>query len=218
MLKPRICAVLVSQDISKVKEMEKYIDFFEVRIDLIGDGWQKIARTLNRPWIACNRRLSDGGNYPKSEEERVDELFIAAEIGATLIDIELNTTKLNEYVSKLNKSTTCLLSFHDLTGTPPLNILIEIVNRQIKAGADICKLVTTAKTIEDNYKVLQLIQEFPHTKIISFGMGTQGTLSRILAPLAGSYFTYASLKKGQESASGQLTVEELTTIYNMIAR
>ncbi len=68
----------------------------------------------------------------------------------------------------------------------------------------------------DNITVLRLIRDFPDTKIVSFAMGEAGWLSRVMAPLAGGYFTYASLGAGRESAAGQLTVDELKTIYEVI--
>ena len=62
----------------------------------------------------------------------------------------------------------------------------------------------------DNLTVLKLIAEFSSTtKIVSFAMGTEGQFSRILCPLAGGYFTYASVGEGKESAEGQLTVNAL---------
>ena len=48
-------------------------------------------------------------------------------------------------------------------------------------------------------------------------MGQVGQTSRVLSPLAGADFTYASIEKGSESAPGQITVQELTRIYEMVA-
>ena len=93
----------------------------------------------------------------------------------------------------------------------------QIVNQQSKAGADICKVVTTARSFEDNLSVLQLISEFPKTKLVSFAMGPLGVTSRVLCPLVGGDFTYASIEKGKESAPGQITVRDLTKIYEMVS-
>ncbi|GAH59682.1 unnamed protein product, partial [marine sediment metagenome] len=57
MKRPRICAVIVSDDLETIKEIEPLIDLFEVRIDLIGNGWQELVKQLNQPWIACFRVL-----------------------------------------------------------------------------------------------------------------------------------------------------------------
>ena len=104
-----------------------------------------------------------------------------------------------------------------MTGTPALDEMKKIVRRQLKAGADICKVVTTAQEFGDNSTVLQLISEFPGVRLVSFAMGPLGYLSRVLCPLVGGDFTYASIKQGKESAPGQITVSELTKIYQMVS-
>ena len=58
--KPRICAAIVNDDLEAVKGVEPLVDLFEVRIDLIGSGWQELVKHLEKPWIACNRRRSGG--------------------------------------------------------------------------------------------------------------------------------------------------------------
>jgi len=218
MKKPRICAVIVSKDLEAIKGIEQLVDLFEIRIDLIGDGWQELAKQLKKPWIACNRRAEEGGRWRGSETRRIGELVKAIELGADIVDIELGMKDLRKAIKLIRKRAKCLLSFHELEGTPPLDKMKEIVQRQLEAGADICKIVTTARRLEDNIAVLQLIAEFPKVKIISLAMGPLGFASRILCPLIGGYFTYASIEKGKESASGQITVRELRKIYEMVAK
>ena len=121
-----------------------------------------------------------------------------------------------EIIQFTKKRATCLLSFHDIEKTPPIDKLKNIIKRQLAAGADICKLVTTATNAEDNLTVLRLIPEFPQANIIAFAMGQLGLSSRILCPLAGGFLTYASIAKGTESAPGQLSVEELSELYRLV--
>ena len=218
MKRPRICAVIVNNDLEAVNEVKPFVDLFEVRIDLIGDSWQELAKQLKQPWIACNRSTDEGGRWEKSEERRTQELLKAVELGAGIIDIELRTRNLEEVIQMIGKRAKCLLSFHDLEKTPPLDRMEEIVQRQLKAGADICKVITTAQSLEDNLTVLQLITEFPKTRLVSFAMGPLGFASRVLCPLVGGDFTYASIEKGKESASGQITVKDLRKLYEMMAR
>jgi 3-dehydroquinate dehydratase type I len=54
-------------------------------------------------------------------------------------------------------------------------------------------------------------------EIIAFCMGEKGGLSRIAAPLLGSYLSYASLEKGAESAPGQFTAAEMKRILKVLA-
>jgi len=218
MKRPRICAVIVDNDLEAVNEVTPFVDLFEVRIDLIGDGWQELAKQLNQPWIACNRRADEGGRWDEGEDRRIEELVKAIELGADIIDIELRTSNLGEVISMIGKRAKCLLSCHDLEKTPSLDSMREVIQRQLMAGADMCKIVTTAQSLDDNLTVLQLITEFPKTKIVSFAMGPLGFVSRVLCPLVGGDFTYASTKIGKESASGQITVRDLRKLYEMMTR
>ena len=154
------------------------------------------------------------GAAPKS----VEELVKAAKLGANIVDIEMETKNLAAVMPVIKQRAKCLLSFHQLKKTLPLGELNEIVNRQLTAGADICKVVTTAQSFEDNLTVLQLIADFPQTKMVSFAMGPLGLSSRILCPLVGGDFTYASMEKGKESAPGQITASNLRAIYEMMTR
>ncbi len=214
-MRPRICAVIVDNDIDAVHDVESLVDLFEVRMDLIGAGWREVVKQLGKPWIACNRSASEGG---KAGKNRIDELLEASELGADIVDLELRTKGLEEIVPRIKKKSKCLLSYHNLKNTLSLSELGKIVEAQLKAGADICKVVTTAHSFDDNITVLELISRYPGTKIVAFAMGDPGVLSRVLCPLAGGYFTYASIQRGKESAPGQITVARITRLYQMVQK
>ena len=218
MNKPRICAAITEKDIKAIKEIEPMVDLFEVRIDIIGDGWQDIVRQIEKPWIACNRLVEEGGKWQDNEARRIEKLLEAIQLGADIVDIELRTKNLDKIVNTIKKRAKCLISYHDMKKTPSLDEMKGMVKRQLKAGADICKVVWTASTFADNLNVLKLISEYPEQRIVSFVMGTQGTVSRVLCPVIGGDFTYASINKGKESAPGQMTVGELLRIYGMVAK
>ena len=87
MKRPRICAVIVNKDLEEIKGIEPFIELFEVRIDLIGNGWQELVGQLNKPWIACNRSPDEGGKGKGNQARRIEELLKAVELGADLVDI-----------------------------------------------------------------------------------------------------------------------------------
>jgi 3-dehydroquinate dehydratase type I len=214
--RPKICAAITSGAIEAISGVETDADLWEVRIDLIGKGWREVAGQLKKPWIACNRRAEEGGKWRGREPQRIKELLSALEIGASIIDIELGTPGLEKAVGEVKGRAECLVSYHNLKETPPLDRLRQIVINQLAASADICKVVTTARSFKDNLAVLQLITEYPETKIVALAMGAAGQISRVLCPLAGGYFTYASVEEGKESAEGQVTAGELRKIYKML--
>jgi 3-dehydroquinate dehydratase I len=214
--KPRICATIAHDDVGAIKAVGPLVDLFEARIDLIGRGWQEMIRHLDKPWIACNRTSLEGGSWKGSEADRIDELLKALDLGAHVIDIELNTPDIQKIINKIRGNAEILVSLHDFKRTPSLPGMREIIKKQIAIGADICKLVTTARSFDDNLSVSQLISDFPGKRLVAFAMGALGITSRILCPLVGGDFTYASIARGKESAPGQLTVQELTRIYKML--
>jgi 3-dehydroquinate dehydratase I len=216
MNKVKLCASIISTDIVAIKKIEPIVDLFEVRIDLIGDKWTEVARQLKKPWIACNRMVEEGGKWDGNEARRIERLLQAIELGANIIDIEYNAKNVENIIRLIKKRADCLLSFHDFQKTPPLDVLKQIVNKELKAGADICKVVTTAQTFEDNLAVMRLFSEFPDNKMVAFAMGTQGFISRVMAPLIGAYFTYGAVQKGVESAPGQLPVSDMLAVYEMV--
>lgn len=216
MNRPKICAAITNTDLVKIQEAETLVDLFEVRIDLIGDDWEKVVKIIRKPWIATNRTIDEGGRWNGNEARRIERLLRAIDLGAEMVDVEFKTKNLNNIVPLVKKRVKCILSFHDTGKTPPLRELKSIVDGQIKAGADVCKVVTTAVNYHDNLTVLELIRTFHTHKIVSFAMGQSGQTSRVLSPLVGGEFTYASIEEGKESAPGQVTIKQMIETYRIL--
>ena len=140
----------------------------------------------------------------------------AIDLVADYIDVELATDAsfLNNLIRN-KKMTQVILSFHDFRRTPSLTELQKLFIRMIRLGADVIKIVPFAKSWEDNLTVLSLIPfaKERKQKIVAFSMGEQGKISRIVSPLLGAAWTYASLDKNKTSAPGQLTAQELKEIW-----
>jgi len=214
---PDICACITSTaDLDAARAVRSLVAFYEVRIDLIGTEWPRVAACLPHPWIACNRRVDEGGRCNRPEQERQDELLRAVELGATIVDVELVTPGIETLVAGMKGRARVIVSHHDLAHTGNEEELVKLVEREREAGADICKVVTTATRAGDNLVVLNVAMRFAGQSVVSFAMGPLGITSRVLAPLAGGAFTYASLTAGHESAPGQLTVTELHRIYDIL--
>ena len=216
MNKPRICAVVTEVNPAALQEVEPLVDLFEVRIDIVGEAWPAVVKQLAKPWIACNRLSEEGGLWHDSEARRIEKLLQAIELGAPMIDVELRTHNLDNVVAAVKRRARCLISAHDLDRTPPLDELRAIITRQIKAGADICKVVTTARIPEDNVPVLSLVADGWPVPVVAFAMGPLGILSRLLSPLAGADFTYAAIAPDKASAAGQISAAEMRDIYGTI--
>jgi len=214
-----ICAcITAATDLALARAVADRVSLYEVRIDLIGEGWLEVAAELPHPWIACNRLVSQGGKCVCLEDERLAALDRAVASGASWVDIELCSPDAGAVISGMRGRARVIVSHHDLMGTPDEDSLAQIVHHQMSMGADVCKVVTTARRADDVATVLQLARRFAGRGIVTFAMGSLGLASRVLAPLSGAEFTYAALTPGHESAPGQCTVQTLCDIYGALER
>ena len=216
-----ICPVTMTEAFHLIEESEKaQAELIEVRLDLLKSHREiaDLATHGKTPKIATNKPLSSRGIFSGTETERRKTLLDAAKSGFEYVDIELSTTDLGEFVSQIKKtSAKTVLSFHDFSGTPNLSELKGILEQEINTGADVCKVVTTAKRMEDNLTLLNFTSSASaKTRIVSFAMGELGKTSRLLSPLFGGFFTFASLKQGEETAAGQMGIQEMKTAYRLL--
>ncbi len=205
-------------------------DVIELRIDSIRNvdlskliSAKSVGAYRNTSIIITNRKRNEGGKFEGSEGERVTLLKEAIELGADFVDIELSTE--NALIEELlltirnhDNKTKLIVSHHDFNGSPTDKLLKDRFNECLKAGADIVKLITYANSMEDNLRVLNLISyaKRKDKEIIAFCMGNLGRISRVMAPILGSYLCFASLEKGDESAPGQMTASEMKQIFRIL--
>jgi 3-dehydroquinate dehydratase-1 len=218
----RICVPIMERTVQKtltaLNQLEKQDpDLLEIRFDLLNDtsSIAKIRKATDRSIIATNRRRGEGGFFSGREEIRLQSLVQAAQTGFDYVDVELNTKNVNEFIGHLkNNGAKTIISHHDHKTTPDLSALQSILKRGKNAGADICKIVTTAKSYEDNLRCLFFLNKHAKkTKLVCFAMGRLGIPSRILSPMYGAHFTFASYGLGRETAAGQIPMSSLRTFY-----
>jgi len=202
------------------KAEEAHADFIEVRLDSFKEhsGLVDVAAHGKTLKIATCKLQSCRGKFSGTETEQQQLLFSAAKSGFAYVDIELTHTKLGETVTELKRlGVKPIISFHDFAETPSIAELNSVLAREFASGADICKIVTTANCIEDNLAVLNFTSSASSkAKLVCFAMGEAGKVSRLLSPLFGGYFTFAALERGNETATGQLTIQEMQAAYEVL--
>lgn len=224
-MKPRICASITAKTSEEAIRMVEVAesaeaDLLELRLDYLRSrvDLSDIVNSTRLPMILTVRRREEGGKFRGNEKTRIQTLLNAADIGFKYVDIELSTKDLAQVIGRLKKTgVNLIISFHNLTCTPNIAEMNRIVERELQAGADVCKLVTLAKAPDDNLACLNLLSNMcRRTKIVCFAAGKLGIISRMLSPLFGAHFTFASVVKGRESAPGQLTVGEMRQLYRLL--
>jgi 3-dehydroquinate dehydratase type I len=153
----------------------------------------------------------------------VNLLAEAVNLGADYVDVEASTGKrwigrLMAEIAGRRGVTRMIISHHDFQRTPPWNGLVRRLDACRAYGAHAVKIVTLAESVEDNLRLLSLIPRSlaQGQPIIAFCMGPRGRISRLLAPALGSFITYASIRKGAESAPGQFTVTEMRKMWRLL--
>ncbi len=224
MASPRICVVITARDTAEALQRLTDVasqgpDLIEVRFDYMeSPGDPGVIRdSTDLPLITTNRRSDQGGHSMMKEPDRVAVILDAVEAGFDYADLELNTPDLDDLGSRVKAlGASLVVSHHDFQGTPSAEELRETMSRMVERGADVCKIIGTAQSPRDNLVYLGLFGSHREGGLVCFGMGRDGILSRVLSPLMGGEFTYASSHAGGESAPGQLTLAEMREIYTLM--
>ena len=178
----------------------------------------EISSYTKIPLIATNKSVEQHGTFSGSEFERQNTLIEAAKNGFEYVDVDLGIQNQAKLISNLHEhGTKVIVSYHDFINTPSLSELNIVLNEMIVLQADICKIITTAQNMKDNLLILNFISEASKKiKIVCFAMGEFGKHSRLVSPLFGAYFTFASLDKKRKTAEGQLTLQEMNLAYETL--
>jgi 3-dehydroquinate dehydratase type I len=222
--RPKICVVVTASDVNEAVETIRTLqpqapDMIEIRLDHMASikDLERLRKSTELPLIATNRSRDQGGHWMGSEWERLVPLIEAAAVGFDYIDLELSTASIRETGDMVrDEGAELIVSHHDYERSLSISELEEIMRKELKLGAEICKIVGTAYSMRDGLDYLAFLDSNRGRTIVSFGMGEAGVLSRVLSPLFGGAFTYASSEMGRESASGQLTLATLTEIYGLL--
>ena len=200
--------------------LELRTDYLEnLSVDLVKNLVAEAKKATSRklPLIVTCRDKRQGGAREYSTRLRVDMLSSAAGAGAEFIDFEYenflsveNQEKIELALSQSSKAR-LILSVHNFE-TKFNNI--GKLHRHILTlyPAAIVKLVYTANHINDCFEAFDLLHQTSGERIV-FCMGEAGLVSRIIAKKLNSFVTYASVDEKSATAPGQLSIEQLKTIY-----
>jgi 3-dehydroquinate dehydratase-1 len=230
--KTAVVAVILEKPLENSKKAaEKGADILEIRLDLLGirnperaaEVIREIKAETGLPIIVTSRSGAEGGKWDGEEEDRTGLLInlLSLKDGPDAIDIELSAgMKERNRVIKAAKDreTAVIVSSHDFLKTPPLQNMRTIIEEMFLAGADIAKLAVMPLSVGDTLNLLRVTLDFKDAgkSVCTIAMGSQGKHTRVVAPFYGSVLTYASIESDESAAPGQLPVDEVKKIMEML--
>jgi len=223
---PRVCVAVTAPDpaqlLDKAESLVRDNPFLEFRLDYLpkpGLALPKIRSFFemfpHAVVIATCRRAASGGKFRGSVASQLELLSKAAAAGCQLVDVELQTALKckGEQLPKLRSRAALILSFHDFHGTKKLP---ETLEKMRNYPADFYKVVSTATTLTDNVTMMKFLEkESDRHSLVGLCMGEQGLISRVLGVRAGSAFTFASVSEEERTAPGQVTAQDLRSVYRI---
>lgn len=204
---PRVVAVIDEFfSAERVLEMKVTgVDLFEMRIDCLSPPLDKIVTYLDSVWtIASLPMIGTVRENDWTRKDRVN-IFRAIMPFVDCIDLELDT-HISKEVQSFAEDKIVIISEHDFKKTPKDSELKDLVDRSIDQGADVTKLAVMANSTDDVRRLLWFTQACT-TPVVTIAMGPLGSVSRVIAPLFGSLFTYGFIEK--PNAPGQLSAKKL---------
>ncbi|MCX6695039.1 MAG: type I 3-dehydroquinate dehydratase [Candidatus Altiarchaeota archaeon] len=210
-----ICVPLVEKTVEEDVALANSLDcdLVEVRLDYLknASGVEKLAG-IKKPVIATCMPAWEGGLFGGSEEERVSLLESCLPY-CRYVSVELKTDEdlRQNLIKKAKKrNVKVIVAFHDFKSTPSFEDIVETLDDEERVGADIVKVAFMANDHADVLTLLRaLVERKKSVPVIALSIGEKGKMSRILAPVFGSYLTFASASKDKVSAPGQMALDEM---------
>lgn len=210
--KPRIVAVVDEcAAAGKLQLLRGEADILEMRIDCYQQPLDKTVHYLQG--IRSKVGIPMIGTVRENEFTKHDRpgIFNAIMPYVDAIDIELGASISGEVVAAA-AGKIIIVSEHDFIATPDVAGLQSMVTRAKEQGADIIKIATMAHTREDVVRLLEFTRACTDP-IVTIAMSALGSVSRVIAPLFGSLFSYGFLTK--PVAPGQLSVVKLVEEFRI---
>ncbi|GMU91711.1 MAG: 3-dehydroquinate dehydratase [Candidatus Hydrogenedentota bacterium] len=212
-----------SHDDAFIREaIQSGADIAELRIDEFKDlaaahVMEQTRRYDPLPVLATIRSAAEGGAWRGAEQERLS-LFEAVIPLVDGVDIELSSVAIRDRVVRAaGDSGKCvIISYHNFERRPSTATLQDIARQAKEAAADIVKIAVMCHSMDDARALARFTLDHSDMGVVVIGMGSAGTITRLLFPALGSLFTFAA--HGQETAPGQLPLAEMACLFRAIYR
>jgi 3-dehydroquinate dehydratase-1 len=187
----------------------------EIRLDLARLSGQEVAELFSGPLplvATCRPGRMD-------DRLRTKALLEAMEAGARYVDVELEADPVfRRAIRDQARARGCqvIISRHDFSGTPSREVLSGWIDACFEAGADVAKIACQVRSPAESARLLGLLDGA--RPLVVIGMGALGRITRVVAPLLGSPFTFAAPGPGDETAPGQMDRASLQALLYELGR
>ena len=214
-----ICTVIQHRNLQEILDILEYCEMAEIRLDRcsLSDNDIRLCFSSDVPLVATCRvgevLASDSSLNSVSASMVAEKRLVAAiEAGARYVDVEVDAPRsMAKRVRRaaMENGTVFIRSWHDFEGTAPLPVLRSMVDRCLKEGAEIVKIVTMAQCAADAGNMMSLYDGAAPGALLAFCMGDYGRETRLGCLKKGAPYTYAALDAGDVAAPGQFTADEM---------
>jgi len=230
--KAAVIAVILEKPLETSKKAAEIgADILEIRLDLLEIRDRDIAAEIIRkvksetslPIIITNRSYIEGGKWGGEEAERIGLIkdLLSLRDGPDAVDIELSIDEDERdraIEAAKNNGKTVIISSHDFSKTPSFVEMKATLEDAFIAGADIAKLAVMPQSMKNVMDLLRVTLDFGGAgrAICTIAMGDLGKHTRVIAPFYGSVLTYASVENTILTPPGQLPVDKLKKIMELL--
>lgn len=214
-----ICTVIQHRNLQEILDILEHCEMAEIRLDRcsLSDNDIRLCFSSDVPLVATCRVgevLSSDSSLNSVSASMVAEkrLVAAIEAGARYVDVEVDAPRsMAKRVRRaaMENGTVFIRSWHDFEGTAPLPALRSMVDRCLKEGAEIVKIVTMAQCAADAGNMMSLYDGAAPGSLLAFCMGDYGRETRLGCLKKGAPYTYAALDAQDVAAPGQFTADEM---------
>jgi 3-dehydroquinate dehydratase-1 len=236
---PMICTPLIGNDREELKKecratVSLNPDLVEWRADWLTDigdmsrfkeAWEVLNQHLESiPVLVTFRSPAEGGNpdFDLDPDQLLDRYrYVCSTNAAAAVDVEFRLgPSFIEQVRQMSaeSGTKLLLSYHDLKQMPSEEEIAAKFEEAAGLSADAVKIAGIPQRLEDVLELMRCslaMQRFD-LPMVFVAAGPLGTLTRVAAWMFGSQITYASGVNSLGPKSGQLPVEDVRTIVNLL--
>lgn len=202
---------------SQIQTAKHHADLIELRLDLFSkidiEHILSLKDKFSLPMIFTLRSKDHGGLFEGSKEEYLTIIKTLITLEPQYLDVEFSVPF--EWIEDLRFNyprTKLILSYHNFVNASYSDKDLDVLYEKMqKIPAHFYKIAISHKTVLDVLRFILWARKWTH-QFIPISMGTQGTISRILAPFIAAPITYCCLE--DKNSLGQLSAKTLTHVYH----